>query len=89
MIDNRAGVQVSIVEGSARGIVKDIFIGGIVGQPLGAVFIESYARTHQKKIIIGAYLDASNNLVESVNNYVPQRSAGPEGHGAGGSLHMN
>jgi len=89
MVDNRSGVQVSIAEGSARGVNKDIYIGGLGGSPLGAAFIESYARTHQEKIIVGAYLDAFNNLVESVRNYVPQRSAGPRGHGTGGTLKVN
>jgi curli biogenesis system outer membrane secretion channel CsgG len=88
MIDNRSGVQVSIAEGSARGVDKDIFIGGLTA-PLSAGFIESYARTHQDKIIVGAYLDAFNNLVSAVNNYRPQQSAGPNGHGTGGSLLVN
>ena len=88
MIDNRSGVQVSIAEGSARGVDKEIYIGGIAA-PLTAGFIESYARTHQDKIIVGAYLDAFNNLVNALNNYRPQQSAGPNGHGTGGSLQVN
>lgn len=88
MIDNRSGVQVSIAEGSARGVDKRIFIGG-VGTPLSAGFIESYARNHQDKIIVGAYLDAFNNLVLAIKHYVPQRSASPNGHGTGGSLKVN
>jgi len=88
MIDNRSGIQVSIAEGSARGVNKHIFIGGLAA-PLSAAFIESYAHTHQEKIIIGAYLDAFNNLVKSINNYVPQRSVGPLGHGTGGALKVN
>lgn len=88
MVDNRSGVQVSIAEGSARGTDKHIFIGGLA-TPLTAAFIDSYARTHQDKIIVGAYLDAFNNLVSAVVNYVPQQSAGPNGHGTGGSLKIN
>ncbi len=88
MIDNRSGVQVSIAEGSARGTDKEIFIGGLA-TALSAGFIDSYARTHQEKIIVGAYLDAFNNLVSSVNRYVPQQSASPLGHGTGGSLKIN
>lgn len=88
MIDNRSGVQVSIAEGSARGADKEIYIGGLV-TPLTGAFIESFARTHQNKIIVGAYLDAFNNLVSAVRNYVPQRSVGPKGHGTGGALKVN
>lgn len=88
MIDNRSGVQVSIAEGSATGTDKEIFVGGLAA-PLTIGFAESYARTKQEKIIIGAYLDAFNNLVSAVQSYRPQESAGPEGHGTGGSLKVN
>lgn len=85
MIDNRSSVQVAIAEGSATGTDKEIYIGGLAA-PLGIGFAESYARTKQEKIIIGAYLDAFNNLINVVRSYRPQESAGPNGHGTGGSL---
>lgn len=88
MIDNRSGIQVSISEGSARGTDKELFIGAL-GVPLAGGFIDSYARTHNDKIIVGSYLDAFNNLVKAVRNYVPQESALGNGHGRGGSLHVN
>lgn len=88
MIDNRSGIQVSISEGSARGTDKELFIGAL-GTPLAGGFIDSYARTHQDKIIVGSYLDAFNNMVKAVRNYVPQESALGNGHGRGGSLRVN
>lgn len=88
MIDNRSGVQVSIAEGSATGTDKEVHVGGLA-TPLTLGFAESHARTKQEKIIIGAYLDAFNNLVSAVRSYRPQESAGPNGHGTGGSLRVN
>ena len=86
MIDNRSSVQVAIAEGSATGTDKEIYIGGLLTAPLAIGFAESYARTTQEKIIIGAYLDAYNNLVNVVRSYRPQESANPDGHGTGGTL---
>jgi len=88
MIDNRSGIQVSVSEGSARGTDKELFIGAL-GTPFTGGFIDSYARTHHEKVIVGSYLDAFNNLVKAVRNYVPQESALGNGHGRGGSLRVN
>lgn len=88
MIDNRSGIQVSVSEGSARGTDKELFVGAL-GVPLAGGFIDSYARTHHEKVIVGSYLDAFNNLVKAVRNYEPQESALGNGHGRGGSLRVN
>lgn len=88
LVDNRSGIQVAIAEGAATGTDKEVFIGGFTA-PLAIGFAESYARTKQEKIIIGAYLDAFNNLVNAVQTYRPQQAAGVNGHGTGGSLKVN
>jgi len=41
------------------------------------------------KVIVGSMSDAYNNMVKAVKNYKAQESAGPHGHGTGGSLRVN
>lgn len=83
MTDVRSGVQVAIAQGSAKNID---FAGsgllskfGSAGASLGA-----YSNTPEGKVIAAAFLDAYNQLVQSVRNYAPQRVAG--GLGTGGAL---
>ena len=82
LIDNRSGVQVVTAEGSSKGTS----IGGLLGLS-GNKFagaIGSIAKTPQDKVVVGAYMDAFNNLVRATRNYQPQ-----EARGTGGSLQVN
>ena len=84
LVDNRSTVQVAVAEGSSRGMdlgaIQGLF-GGSAGGVLGA-----YTKTPQGKVIVGAMMDAYNNMVKAVRNYSPQAAAGPGGHGTGGKL---
>lgn len=87
LIDNRSGVQVVSAEGSSKGSS----IGGMLGLG-GSKFagaIGSVAKTPQDKVVVGAYMDAFNNLVRATRNYEAQEAAGPGGHGTGGKLKVN
>jgi curli biogenesis system outer membrane secretion channel CsgG len=66
LTDTRSGVQLSVAQGSAEKADLSIgFLGGGLGG-LGA--IGAYGNTAQGKVITAAYLDAYNNMVESVRN---------------------
>jgi curli biogenesis system outer membrane secretion channel CsgG len=84
LVDNRSTVQVAVAEGSSRGMdiggIGELF-GSSAGGSLGA-----YTRTAEGKVIVGALMDAHNNMVIAVRNYRPQEAAGPGGHGTGGKL---
>lgn len=84
LVDNRSTVQVAVAEGSSRGMdigaMGEIF-GSSAGGTLGA-----YTNTAEGKVIVGALMDAHNNMVIAARNYRPQEAAGPGGHGTGGKL---
>lgn len=87
LVDNRSTVQVAVAEGSSRGMdlgaIQGLF-GGSAGGVLGA-----YTKTPQGKVIVGAMMDAYNNMVKATKNYTPQAAAGPGGHGTGGKLKVD
>lgn len=82
LIDNRSGVQLAAAEGSSRNMD---FSGGI-----GAIFpgaaggLGGYSNTPQGKVVLAAFFDAYNQLVQSVRNYKAQTVRG--GLGTGGQL---
>lgn len=87
LIDNRSGIQVVSAEGSSKGSS----IGGLLGvggSKLGGA-IGGIAKTPQDKVVVGAYMDAFNNLVRATRNYEAQEAAGAGGHGTGGKLKVN
>ena len=82
LIDNRSGVQVVTAEGSSKGTS----LGGLLGLS-GSKFggaIGSIAKTPQDKVVVGAYMDAFNNLVRAAKNYEAQDATG-----TGGALQVN
>ncbi len=87
LVDNRSTVQVAVAEGSSRGmdfgIIQGLFTGS-AGGILGA-----YTKTPEGKVIVGAMMDAFNNMVKAVRNYSPQTPAGPGGLGTGGKLKVD
>ncbi len=87
LVDNRSTVQVAVAEGSSRGMD----MGGITGLfgGSGAGVLGAYTKTPQGKVIVGAMMDAYNNLVKAVRNYSPQAASGPGGHGTGGQLKVD
>jgi len=80
--DNRSGVQLAAAEGSAKnwdfGAIGGLFGG--VGGGIGG----GYANTAEGKVIVAAFMDAYNGIVEAVRNYKGQNVAG--GLGTGGNL---
>lgn len=82
MVDNRSGVQLAAAEGSARNFDFNMF-GGLFG---GGAFGTggAYSNTPEGKILIAAFMDSYNQLVQAVRNYKAQEVAG--GLGTGGAL---
>ena len=82
LIDNRSGVQVVTAEGSSKGTsLGGLF--GLSGSKLGGA-IGGIAKTPQDKVVVGAYMDAFNNLVRAAKNYEAQDATG-----TGGALKVN
>ncbi|XRD90740.1 peptidoglycan-binding protein [Dyella nitratireducens] len=83
LTDTRSGVQVAAAQGSAKNI--DFAGGALLGQfGTGGANMGAYSQTPEGKVIAAAFLDAYNQMVQSVRNYAPQRVAG--GLGTGGVL---
>lgn len=82
MIDNRSGVQLAAAEGSAKNTDFNVF-GATFGWAGGAG-AGGYSNTPEGKIIIAAFADSSNQLVQAVRNYKAQTVRG--GLGTGGRL---
>jgi len=84
LIDNRSGVQISIAEGSARnmdfGAIGGLFSGS------GSGSLGGYTNTAEGKVIVAAFTDAYNNLVQATRNYQQQTIKG--GLGTGGKLNV-
>lgn len=82
LIDNRSGVQISAAEGSAKnfdfGFFGAAFAGGLAGGGGG------YANTPQGKVIVTAFADSYNQMVQALRNYRAQTVRG--GLGTGGRL---
>lgn len=82
MIDNRSGVQLAAAEGTAKNTDFSMF-AGIAGWSGGAA-ASGYSTTPEGKIIIAAFADSYNQLVQAVRNYKAQTVKG--GLGTGGTL---
>jgi hypothetical protein len=82
MIDNRSGVQLAAAEGSAKNTDFNVF-GSAFGWAGGAG-AGGYSNTPEGKIIIAAFADSYNQLVQAVRNYKAQTVRG--GLGTGGTL---
>ena len=86
LIDNRSGVQVAASEGSAA---KTDF--GAMGQLLGGAGgarMGGYSNTAEGKVIAAAFMDAFNQMVQSLRNYRAQTVKG-QGLGGGGRLSVD
>lgn len=86
LTDNRSGVQVAAAEGSASKMdfnVGAALFGGSAGGGLGG-----YTNTPQGKVIVAAFTDSYNQLVQAVRNYKPQ-TMGKQGLGTGGRLSVD
>lgn len=86
LIDNRSGVQVAASEGSAA---KTDF--GVMGQLLGGsggARMGGYSNTAEGKVIAAAFMDAFNQMVQSLRNYRAQTVKG-QGLGGGGRLSVD
>jgi len=87
LVDNLSGIQVAAAEGSASASSAGAFLGAFGSR--GGGTLSAYTRTPEGKVIVGSMSDAYNNMVKAVKNYKAQESAGPHGHGTGGSLRVN
>ena len=82
LIENRSGVQLAAAEGSARN-TDFAGLGGLFGSKVGGG-LGAYANTPEGKVIVAAFTDSMNNLIEAVRNYKMQTVKG--GLGAGGTM---
>jgi curli biogenesis system outer membrane secretion channel CsgG len=85
LVDNRSSVQLAAAEGSAKNWDFGGF-GGLFGGGLGAVG-GGYANTAQGKVVVAAFMDSYNGIVEAVKNYKAQTVKG--GLGTGGQLKVD
>jgi len=82
LIDNRSGVQLAAAAGSARNTDFNILGGlfaGVAGGGLGA-----YSNTPEGKVIVAAFTDSMNKLIQAIREYKAQHVKG--GLGTGGVL---
>lgn len=85
LVDNRSTVQVAAATGSARNM--DIgALGSIMSTHTGGT-IAGYADTPEGKVIVAAFTDSLNNLVDSLKQYKTQHVKG--GLGNGGRLKVD
>ena len=82
LIENRSGVQLAAAEGSARN-TDFAGLGGLFGSKVGGG-LGAYANTPEGKVIVAAFTDSMNNLIDAVRNYKMQTVKG--GLGAGGAM---
>lgn len=82
LVDNRSSVQLAAATGSARNM--DIGAVGSIMSSHTAGSIGGYADTPEGKVIVAAFTDSLNNLVDSVRAYKAQHVQG--GLGNGGQL---
>jgi len=85
LVDTRSSVQLAAATGSARNIDFGVLAGVMSSKNSG--MIGGYANTPQGKVVVAAFTDSLNNLVDSVKQYKAQRVNG--GLGNGGNLHVN
>ncbi|HEX7328982.1 MAG TPA: peptidoglycan-binding protein [Casimicrobiaceae bacterium] len=84
LTDNRSGVQVGAAEGSASKV--DFDVGAAVFGWSGGGGLGGYTNTPQGKVIVAAFTDSYNQLVQAVRNYAPQTMGNGQGLGTGGKL---
>lgn len=87
LVDNRSGIQVAVAEGSASSTSLGGALG-ILGTSAGGS-LGAYNKTPEGKLVVGAMMDAYNNMVQVLRAYKPQDSTGPKGMGTGGKLKVN
>jgi hypothetical protein len=89
LVDNRSSVQLAAAEGSAKNIDYGMLAGlGVIGGgAAGAGVGGAYAHTAQGKVIVAAFTDSLNNLIDAVKQYKAQSVKG--GLGNGGNLPVN
>ncbi|MFL1707376.1 CsgG/HfaB family protein [Campylobacter sp. MOP7] len=85
LIENRSGVQLAAAEGSASNM-DFAGLGGLFGGSAGGT-LGAYSKTPEGKVIVAAFTDSMNNLIEAVRNYKAQSVKG--GLGAGGALKVS
>ena len=86
LIDNRSSVQIGVSEGSASKADWNL-MGGLFGGTAGGgggAGAGGYSKTPQGKVLAAAFMDAYNQLVQSLRNYKAQQVKG--GLGKGGRL---
>jgi hypothetical protein len=85
LVDNRSAVQVAAASGSARNM--DIgAITSFMSTDSGGGTIGAYSSTLEGKVIVAAFTDSLNNLVDSLKQYRAQQVKG--GLGNGGQLRV-
>ncbi|HEY4351257.1 MAG TPA: CsgG/HfaB family protein [Paraburkholderia sp.] len=89
LVDNRSSVQLAVAEGSAKNVDYGMLAGfaAFGGGAAGGAGAGAYANTAQGKVIVAAFTDSLNNLIESVKQYRAQDVKG--GLGNGGQLKVN
>lgn len=86
LTDNRSGVQVAAAEGSSSN--TDFALGGFVGGGGLGAGLGGYANTPQGKVIVAAFVNAYNQMIQALRNYRAQ-SMGDRGLGTGGRLQVD
>jgi hypothetical protein len=82
VVDNRSSVQLAAAEGSAKNWDFGA-VGGVLGAGFGGVG-GGYSNTAEGKVIVAAFMDSYNGVVNAVKNYKAQTVQG--GLGTGGQL---
>ena len=82
MFDIRSGVQISISEGNSTATNFGAAMGAIGGGAMAG--LSGFSRSPEGKATVAAFMDAYNNMVISLRNYMAQEVKG--GLGRGGQL---
>jgi hypothetical protein len=82
LIDNRSGVQISAAEGSAKNMDFSLFGASFTSGLSGSA--GGYSSTPQGKVIVTAFADSYNQMVQALRSYKAQTVKG--GLGTGGRL---
>ncbi len=85
LIDNRSSVQIAAASGSARDLDLGAFAGFLHTNSGGVV--GGYSNTPEGKVLVTAFTDSLNNLIDSLHHYKAQQIRG--GLGTGGAIRVN
>lgn len=85
LIDTRSGIQLAAAEGSAKNMDFGA-VSSLMGNAAN-LGISAYANTSQGKVVVAAFTDSTNHLIQAVKNYKAQSVKG--GLGNGGNLPVN